>query len=213
MEIAVAHQQDSSLKARLILSVLFTIAITGCCLYLTWITASSYVRFPLRYTVSILERTDEAITAYRQKKGHLPRSLADLENVSNMWRVEGGVGDAWEHPLVYSVQGNRYKLVSYGRDGKPGGIGLDEDISSTALKRVSAKLPFLQVIFHPSAQEMVGMSLLSGLLAFVVSFKIIKPDDLNRNYRLDLVFKMGVTFFATLVLAALITILHVPSGH
>jgi len=104
-------------------------------------------------------------------------------------------------------------LVSYGRDGKPGGIGLDEDISSTALKRVSAKLPFLQVIFHPSAQEMVGMSLLSGLLAFVVSFKIIKPDDLNRNYRLDLVFKMGVTFFATLVLAALITILHVPSGH
>lgn len=57
------------------------------------------------------------------------------------------------------------------------------------------------------------MSLLSGLLAFILCFKMIRPNDLNRHYRLDLVFKVGVTFVATLVLAAIITILHVPSGH
>lgn len=213
METAVTRQQDSSLKTRLILSVFFAITITGCCLYLTWKTAGSYVSFPLRYTVGILEKTDQAIVAYRQKKGHLPSSLTDLENVSNMWRVEGGIGDAWKHPLVYSVQGNQYRLMSYGRDGKPGGIGLDEDISSVAPKQIAGKLPFLQVIFHPSAQEMVGMSLLSGLLAFILCFKMIRPNDLNRHYRLDLVFKVGVTFVATLVLAAIITVLHVPSGH
>lgn len=85
METAVTRQQDSSLKTRLILSVFFAITITGCCLYLTWKTAGSYVSFPLRYTVGILEKTDQAIVAYRQKKGHLPSSLTDLENVSNMW--------------------------------------------------------------------------------------------------------------------------------
>ncbi|MBN3759277.1 type II secretion system major pseudopilin GspG [Burkholderia sp. Ac-20365] len=40
--------------------------------------------------------------------------------------------DPWGHPYVYQVPGTKgdYAVISYGRDGQPGGAGEDVDISS-----------------------------------------------------------------------------------
>jgi general secretion pathway protein G len=40
--------------------------------------------------------------------------------------------DPWGHPYVYQIPGTKgdYAVISYGRDGQPGGTGEDEDISS-----------------------------------------------------------------------------------
>lgn len=40
--------------------------------------------------------------------------------------------DPWGHPYVYQVPGAKgdYAVISYGRDGQPGGTGEDADISS-----------------------------------------------------------------------------------
>ncbi len=40
--------------------------------------------------------------------------------------------DPWGHPYVYQVPGTKgdYAVISYGRDGQPGGSGEDADISS-----------------------------------------------------------------------------------
>lgn len=40
--------------------------------------------------------------------------------------------DPWGHPYVYQVPGAKgdYAVISYGRDGQPGGSGEDADISS-----------------------------------------------------------------------------------
>ena len=40
--------------------------------------------------------------------------------------------DPWGHPYVYQVPGTKgdYVVISYGRDGQPGGSGEDADISS-----------------------------------------------------------------------------------
>jgi len=38
--------------------------------------------------------------------------------------------DPWDHPYVYQrLDGGGYRILSYGRDGKPGGEGPDADIS------------------------------------------------------------------------------------
>jgi general secretion pathway protein G len=39
--------------------------------------------------------------------------------------------DPWEHPYVYRCPGisDSYDILSYGRDGKEGGKGLDQDIT------------------------------------------------------------------------------------
>jgi general secretion pathway protein G len=40
--------------------------------------------------------------------------------------------DPWGHPYVYQMPGTKgdYAVISYGRDGQPGGAGEDADISS-----------------------------------------------------------------------------------
>lgn len=40
--------------------------------------------------------------------------------------------DPWGHPYVYQVPGTKgdYAVISYGRDGQPGGSGEDADLSS-----------------------------------------------------------------------------------
>lgn len=44
--------------------------------------------------------------------------------------------DPWNHPYVYvspGADGRDYDIISYGRDGKPGGEGYDADISTSTL--------------------------------------------------------------------------------
>lgn len=44
--------------------------------------------------------------------------------------------DPWGNPYVYLVpgsQGEPFEVISYGRDGQPGGTGEDEDISTSDL--------------------------------------------------------------------------------
>lgn len=41
--------------------------------------------------------------------------------------------DPWGCPYHYASDGRDFTVVSYGRDGQPGGSGLDEDISSDDL--------------------------------------------------------------------------------
>lgn len=36
--------------------------------------------------------------------------------------------DAWTRPIEYAVQDGAWTLVSYGRDGRPGGDGVDADL-------------------------------------------------------------------------------------
>lgn len=45
--------------------------------------------------------------------------------------------DSWGRPFVYFLPtpGQPRRIVSYGRDGKPGGSGIDADIDSAKLKR------------------------------------------------------------------------------
>ena len=38
--------------------------------------------------------------------------------------------DPWGNPYVYQYAGDSVELVSYGRDGRPGGSGLDADIAN-----------------------------------------------------------------------------------
>ena len=42
------------------------------------------------------------------------------------------IPDPWGHPYVYRAPGTKseFEILSYGRDGQPGGTGLDADISS-----------------------------------------------------------------------------------
>ncbi len=79
----------------------------------------------------------EKVQQFEMDTGGLPNSLDEL--VSQPGNATGWLGpyaktgelkDPWQHPFDYHVPGDGqpFDLVSYGRDGKPGGDSVDGDI-------------------------------------------------------------------------------------
>lgn len=83
---------------------------------------------------------EKALDVYRLDNGHYPGTdlglAALVAQPANETRWAGpylskGVPpDPWGNPYVYRVPGERgdFDLISYGKDGKPGGNGEDADI-------------------------------------------------------------------------------------
>ena len=75
--------------------------------------------------------------------GHYPPQDVGLQALvtapanETKWRgpyIEKAVPlDPWGQAYVYKIPGehNEYDLISYGKDGKPGGTGEDEDLSNS----------------------------------------------------------------------------------
>ncbi|MCD9026841.1 type II secretion system major pseudopilin GspG [Luteimonas sp. BDR2-5] len=82
----------------------------------------------------------KAIDSYRLDVGRFPRQedglqvLLDRPEGESRWNgpyLRGAVPlDPWGNPYVYRVPGARgdYDLISFGRDGRPGGEGEDADV-------------------------------------------------------------------------------------
>src|SRR5437667_8255990 len=96
-----------------------------------------------------LRRLEQAVGLYRQKFGAVPGSLAklndiDLESPSDY----GQERDGWGHLFSYSAQGTNYLVTSFGRDGKPGGKGLDCDLTNHDPHPPDAALTLRQFLFE-----------------------------------------------------------------
>jgi len=179
-------------------------------------SGSHYIGVPQYVTRKQFQRIEAAIEKYRKKTHSLPRSLAQLKvlkdapvNVEN----DGIIRDSWRRPFRYLLQGDRYRITSYGRDGKPGGVGLDCDLSNLNPKPPESVPTFTQLLFHPLSHLMVVTSFVSGALAFLLTLSVVRPQDLSRQSVAGLAFKLAITFVGAAFAAMLITMLHVPSGH
>lgn len=92
-----------------------------------------------------IDSLEKALETYRLDVGSLP-SLSDglnalVQKPSNakQWRgpyLKKGVPmDPWGNPYVYRVPGKTFEfaILSYGKDGQPGGEGDNADLSSESL--------------------------------------------------------------------------------
>lgn len=77
---------------------------------------------------------------YKKEHGTYPLTLEEMtsqwkghdnEPLKEMW-VNYRIRDGWKNPLIYFSDGETWELLSYGADGKPGGVGLDADIRCTS---------------------------------------------------------------------------------
>lgn len=68
------------------------------------------------------------VKIYMLKHRRLPNSLEEVAEFLDPPRIPK---DPWGNDYVYTKEGSReYTIVSYGADGRQGGTGIDEDISS-----------------------------------------------------------------------------------
>ena len=71
-----------------------------------------------------------ALKTYYAKKGNYPDTGTGLRSLVETQILDRAPVDPWGHDYVYMNEGGKPVVISYGRDGAPGGAELDEDISS-----------------------------------------------------------------------------------
>jgi len=90
-----------------------------------------------------IEGFEKALDNYRLDTGHYPTTeegLASLvvkpaqnaDNWNGPYLKKNIPLDPWHHPYIYRNPGSHgsYEIISYGRDGQPGGTGEDADITN-----------------------------------------------------------------------------------
>jgi general secretion pathway protein G len=71
-----------------------------------------------------------ALKTYYAKKGNYPDTGAGLKALVDAQILEKPPVDPWNHEYIYVLEGGKPVVISYGKDGAPGGTDNDADISS-----------------------------------------------------------------------------------
>ena len=98
------------------------ILLSGC----RWngVSSSATVIRPDEMTVTRVVGFGTQIKEFSQKNGRLPKGFEDLPELRDR---DNAVVDGWGRSLVWQSDGKTVRIISYGRDGMPGGSGLDKD--------------------------------------------------------------------------------------
>lgn len=71
-----------------------------------------------------------ALKTFYAKKGNYPDTGGGLKAVVDAQILDKMPVDPWDHEYVYLNEGGKPVVMSYGKDGAPGGAESDADISS-----------------------------------------------------------------------------------
>jgi general secretion pathway protein G len=167
-----------------------------------------------RVTRRQLEMLDVAISRYRAEFNSLPASLSDLPASGEFPPFERGKipVDGWRRPFVYTIDGTNWQITSYGRDGRPGGEGLDSDLTDRNPWPKSSSPTLHQFALElPSATGIIMTCLVSGILSALLTLFTVKRVDLSRSGLIYLCWTVGTTTIAAAIFASFIAALHVPS--
>lgn len=144
-----------------------------------------------------------------------PQTLAELNLPQEILQ------DGWGRPFQYEYRGTTCTITSYGRDGKPGGSGFDEDLSSDdpdrptnyeELYRTEDQPTLYQFYFELPTRRVLQGAVITGLISFAMVFSVFSRSKVPDREK-----QIFLTFFfvtsAALVYGFVIAALHIPTGH
>jgi hypothetical protein len=152
------------------------------------------------------------VEKHRQSHGELPEKLEDLDVIKQgeFRKNEAGQAiDYWRNPYQYEVQNDKYVIYSYGRDGKPGGEGLDAD------QYAGGRLPFptfSQFTALPDAISTFMLCLLAGLVTFPICLLQGMEKSGKKLSLLVILWRNAITAVFALIIAAWLAAAY-WSGH
>lgn len=161
------------------------------------------------------------IANYREKHGVLPDTLAEIPDVHAMLQQPGEpLLDSWGNPFQYRREGETYELFSYGRDGQPGGVGLDADLYVDGRNRERA-LPTFRQFFLTNDKDEVARDgfLVAGVEAafLVFCFTLMTIKGTTRTGHPMTAWRYVWFTLVVLVIATgmglMLLPLHIPNGH
>ena len=209
------------LLARIIIASLVGLAIAFVSVYVAWKGLADGLGLNGRqiYTQVDLEVIGRSIRMYHDQTGALPTTLQDLNTLHDT-RVtatdDGKVVDGWGRPFDFKTDGTSFSVTSLGRDAKPGGVGLDCDMSITDNSAVATARSFpalSQFIFDMPTAGIIASCLVSGAMAFVLTFMLVQTPPATPKGIAAAGLKITLTAIGALIAAAIMAILHIPVGH
>ena len=86
-----------------------------------------------------IQNIQNALKTYYAKKGNYPDTGVGLKALVDAQILEKMPVDPWDHEYVYLNEGGKPVIISYGKDGAPGGADSDADINSKELGNTPKK--------------------------------------------------------------------------
>lgn len=169
-----------------------------------------------RWAMHAMREIERGVEQHQREHAVLPDNLSELKPFLHTSWVddfdsEDRPLDPWGHPYVYTVSENGYELLSYGRDGKLGGLTLDADLPSRPYRERPGEATLKEFTFElPTGQLRVGCALAGVFTAIAVwiLFKKTSGDPLLFRF-----LAWGMTLLFAFVGASMIASLHVSSRH
>lgn len=150
----------------------------------------------------------QALGDYRQKHGRYPDSLAQVPELKEMRSV-----DAWGHPYQYTKTENGYSLISLGRDGKPGGVGLDADIDSEQ-EHILVEPTLSQFLFEAAGgQTLLNVALLASLFAGLACYIASGPRGGHPASVVALLSSVAVTTVGAILVSLFLVTIYLAGNH
>jgi hypothetical protein len=209
---------------RLLVSAAVGVAMAGTAYLSAWRTTGHATGYrPGHFNAFFeLRAMQSALEDYKKREGRYPDKLANLKSLgSDGIDVDGSgeVRDGWDNPYQYHAEESTYALFSFGRDGKPGGEGLDQDFDIRdirASKEGRALFPAVgvptlwQFTFECPTGGVKFACAIAGIFAFIACVSnLTKP---RQNFALSLI-GLGLTLAACLFTAVIMSALHIPTNH
>ncbi len=173
-------------------------------------TLATYIHFQggaTRYKMGSLKRE---IRIYKSKhQGKAPTTLAEVA------RQTTELKDGWGRLFLYEHTENNEIIKTLGRDGKPGGVGLDEDFTS---ENMQVGYPTLGQVFQGTGESEADSwvracwtcCFLNGLF-WSLALLFSKEEEV-KNKALNNV-GLLIVFVVTVLGAVFMAALDVPTGH
>jgi len=182
------------------------------------------VRYAQADTKFDLRHAARAVEEYREQEGKLPDDWSDLEipfDTDGPYKSYhivhpelGTLHDCWDRPIEYTTDGETFQLKSFGQDGKPGGRGLDYDLTHDNLNASESFPTYYQFLFECSTEGILITSCLaSGIITFFMTLVIAESKRLYRKKAIRIIIDFAITAIGALVVALILSILHIPTGH
>jgi hypothetical protein len=113
------------------------------------------------------------LSDYFQLHRHYPDSLDEVPFLKDSRFI-----DAWGNEYQYSKTAIGYRLLSLGRDGKPGGVGLDADIDSEKGDDIFVEPTLSQFLFEAAGRgTLFRVAMLASFLAGLACYIASGPRD------------------------------------
>jgi hypothetical protein len=210
---------QKNLSLRLLIAGCIWLVVSGISLHVAWKQTNHSVAWDGQWiTGHELENMGKAIVAFQKKYNSAPTNFEQLQGMTNevpeidMWFPEGFT-DGWHHPFIFSNEGTNCFVISYGRNGKPGGKGIDCDLTSDNPHPKESSPTFTQFWGNKEFEGMIDWSFICGGLAALLSLLTVRVPNLTRRGIVILVLSLCATLLGTLFVTMIITALHIPSGH